>query len=191
MQRKTLDASGPTAETEAVTWYSFPKEVKDQLSEILSCCMPGTDDEEALDAGNVLLDVEYSFRESGTPFPWAIVFYPKEYPVAGHVLAVRPNRDIRFFCYSLMDRQRFNAFDPAVQGAPPMSIAYMYSKSALMHSKVADSPIFRQASEILADKAEDRHWVVFVDPLDEHWIQQARATNVQLFRELSAGLGDS
>ena len=109
MQRKSLDASGETAEAEAVTWYSFPQEAEDQLREILASCMPGSDDEEGLDASNVLIDVEYSFRENGTTFPWAIIFYPKEYPVAGHVLAVRPNRDIRFFCYSLMDRQRLKA----------------------------------------------------------------------------------
>lgn len=185
MQKQILDQNGKVVDVSSATWYSFPKEVEDRLTTILRDCGYESDPEQASDAGSFLVDLEYSVKVNDQPFPWAVIFFPKEYPLAGHLLSIRPNRDIRFFCYSLMNMRKFESYDPEIDGAPPMSIVYVYSKSAIMSPRISESPIMKEASEALADKPDDGNWVVIVDPIDPAWVEEAAKTNEALYYEFS------
>ena len=185
MRQNRIDPEGAVKVSEELHWYAFPREIEDKLSLILRESRYGASLDEAPDANAFLLDLEYSIRDSDTPFPWAIVFFPKEYALGGHLLFIRSNRDIRFSCYSLMDKVNAAAFDPANDGAPPMSIVYIFSKASILHRKVADSPIMKEACDALAGKPEDRRWAVIVDPIDENWAREAAKTNDEMYRKFS------
>ncbi|WHZ13023.1 MAG: hypothetical protein OJF60_003464 [Burkholderiaceae bacterium] len=191
MQRQTIDQNRKIVDVSSATWYGFPKEVENRLAIILQNCGYESSPEQMPDAESFLVNLEYSVKANDLPFPWAVIFFPKEYPLAGHLLSIRPNRDIRFFCYSLMDIRKFESYDPKIDGAPPMSIVYVYSKSAIMSPRVSESPIMKEASEALADKPDNGNWAIVVDPIDPAWVEEAAKTNEALYAAFSNSTGSA
>lgn len=181
---ETIEATGVSVNTSPITWYGFPQEIVDWMEAILKPYGYESDSDELPDVESFLLDVEYSFRGEGRTFPWAIIFYPEEYPLGGHLLSIRPNRDIRFFCYSLMHRQVFESFDPAIDGPPPLSMVYVYSKPSLMRAAASNSPLLNEGWLALADKSENNHWAVIANPLEPTWVKSMSKQSDDLFFEL-------
>lgn len=169
MTRVTEDSTGNEIDSESATWYNFPDEVAERLNLILEPYGYVTDPDDYSNARSFLLDIEYVFRDTNHPFPWAIIFLSQEYPIGDHVIAARVNMDIRFTCYTLLNRERRHLIDPKIK-TPPVSIIYVFSKSSLRDS-AERSPMFREAWNVLEDKSESDHWVVVVDLLDTEWVR--------------------
>ncbi|WP_301101196.1 hypothetical protein [Propionivibrio sp.] len=181
MTNKLFNSQGTLTEKNSATWYGFHQEIEKRMETILKPYGYENDSDELPDAGSFLLDVEYSFREQNMPFPWAIIFFPEEYALAGHLLSIRPNREIRFFSYSLMAQHRIKSIDPTIDGAPPLSIIYAFSKSAIRDAAATGSPLLRDAWSILADKSENGNWVVIAEALDPAWVQETLKESEDLY----------
>jgi hypothetical protein len=120
------------------------------------------------DAEHFLGQIEYMCRDEAGRNPWAIIFYAAEYPLAGHLLSIRPNRDLRFSNYSICHP---HLQEPDDAGPPLLSMVFVFSKGALKEAAVTGSPLLKEASDLLADKPECGTWVVIADPLDPSWVQ--------------------
>ena len=184
MSGKDTDSAGTTIATRTEDWYFFPEEVQKWLGPVL---LPfGYDAGSGKDAGGFLLEIEYMFRKvDSVSFPWAIVFMPEEYPLAGHLMSIRPNMDIRFSCYSLIWPGAYDNYDLAGNGPPKVSMIFAFSKSALQHAASNGSPLLQDAWNLLSDRAEDCRWVVLADPLDDDWVQDVAKTSDELFFALT------
>ncbi len=184
MSGKDIDSTGTTIATRSEDWYSFPEEVQKWLGPVL---LPfGYETGSGKDAGSFLLEIEYMFRkENSVSFPWAIVFMSEEYPLAGHLMSIRPSMDIRFSCYSLIWPGAYDNYDVAVDGPPKVSIVFVFSKLAVQHGAASGSPLLQNVCNILSDKAEDCRWVVLADPLNDEWVRNVAKTSDELFFTLA------
>ena len=184
MSAKVIDSTGTTKSTRSADWYFFTEEVEKWLGQVL---LPfGYETGSGKDAGGFLLEIEYMFRKvDSESFPWAIVFLPEEYPLAGHLMSIRPNMDIRFSCYSLIWPGAYDNYDVAINGPPKVSMIFVFSKSALQHVASSGSPLLKDAWDILSDKAEDCRWALLADVLDDDWVQDMAKTNDELFFSLA------
>ncbi len=184
MSGKDVDTTGTTIATRSEDWYFFPEGVRKWLEPVL---LPfGYETGSGKDADGFLLEIEYMVRkEDSVSFPWAIVFLPEEYPLAGHLMSIRPNMDIRFSCYSLIWPGAYDNYDFAVSGPPKVSMIFVFSKSALQQGASSGSPLLRDAWGILSDRAEDSRWVVLADTLDDDWVRDVAKTSDALFFELT------
>lgn len=174
MTAETVSGKGVTVEIREKTWLGFPKEVEEKLEVILKPYgyEPDSDEAKAPGADTFLLYVEQMFEEGGR-VPWAIIFYPEEYPeaVGEHLLSIRPNRDMRYSGYSCFPSFTAEPRTPVNEDRPPLSIIFAFSKSALMASAASNSPLLRDALTLLADKPESENWVVIADSLDPAEVQ--------------------
>ncbi len=180
-------SDGSQSAYEPENWFFFPDEVAQWLEKVL---LPfGYEPGSGVDANALLLQIEYMFRgDEAIPFPWAIVFFPQEYALAGHLMSIRPNLEVRFNCYSLIWPQDFEKFDPAINGPPKVSIIFLFSKSALQIAASTGSSLLSDAWRDLADKAEDSRWVVIADSLDPYWVQHTSEASDDLFFSLTGNL---
>lgn len=87
---------------------------------------------------------------------------------------------MRFSAYSLL-RDRNVRFEPAVDGAPPLSFLCIFTKSALEEATKHNSPLLVDAWQTLAEKSAESSWVVFPETLDSHWVDEVAKTNAELF----------
>jgi hypothetical protein len=181
MQRTAINEATMTATKDLVTWMIFPPEVEIRLRTVLAPYGYEIDSDEAPDVHFFLSRIEDSCRSQFHRMPWAIVFYPKEYPLSGHFLSIRTNADdMRFSAYSLL-RDRDLHFDPAIDGAPPFSFLWIFSKSALEETAKYNSPLLKDVWLTLADKSANSSWVAFPGALDSHWVDEVAKTNEELF----------
>ena len=181
MQRTVINEATMTASKELVTWMIFPPEVEIRLRTVLSPYGYDIDSDEAPDVRFFLSRIEDSCRFDFRRMPWAIVFYPKEYPLSGHFLSIRKNADdMRFSTYSLL-RDRNLRFDPAIDGAPPLSFLWIFSKSALEETAKHNSPLLEDVWQTLAHKSPESSWVAFPEALDSHWVSEVEKTNTEMF----------
>lgn len=141
MTREVINAAGDTVDKSSVSWIMFPQEVEERMEVILRPYGYESDSDEFPDAGAFLLQIEYICRNEAQRIPWAIIFFTEEYPLAGHLLSIRPNRDIRFSSYSLVHPHQDEPYDPANDGPPPVSTIFTFSKSALMDAAATNSPL--------------------------------------------------
>ena len=184
MTRETSDAAGNMVDTSPLTWLVFPEAVEDRMADIL---LPYGYDQSAgdlPDAEHFLGQVEYMCRDEVGRYPWAIIFFATDYPLAGHLLSIRPNRDIRFANYSMFDPRRPEQDDSVTDSPPPLSIVLVFTRTALMIAAKTGSPLLQDAASLLADKPENENWVVIADPLDPTWVQQMTSENAALFFQL-------
>lgn len=168
-----------------MTWYFFPEEVKQRLEPILTPYGYTGVPDEYPNVDSFLSRVEFACRYQLKRTPWAIVFYPEEYPLLGHLMSVRANsQDIRCSSYSIMHRDA-KPFDPSIRVAPPMSVLWILSKKALEEVAASRSPVIAGVFENLRKLQEDGSWVHFADPIDPTWVASAAATNSELFFQYS------
>ena len=120
--------------------------------------------------------------------PWAMIFFERQYELAGHVCASRSSpEDVRFSAYSLYpDRERGSDTSPLddvlehVDPVPPVSMLFFRSKEVV--SELATrSPLFLSCWSALADKPSSRAWLCVPDPPPEDWVKKAEAEDAALF----------
>jgi len=182
--RETFDATKNIVDTSSLTWLVFPDAVEDRMADILLPFGYDPSADDRPDAEHFLGQIEYMCRDESGRYPWAIIFFVTDYPLAGHLLSIRPSRDIRFANYSMFDPRRPVQDDSAGASAPPLSILFVFTMAALMIAAKTDSPLLQDAASLLADKPENESWVVIADPLDPTWVQQMASENDALFFQL-------
>lgn len=178
-----LDPSKVVGAEHTNTWIIFPEEIEQSLKTIIEPYGYATDDDDQRpNVRSMLHRVEKAIRHQFDCIPWAIVFYPKEYPLSGHLLSIRPSEEIRFSAYSVIHPD-CNAYDPKVLGAPPLSLLWIVTKEALTKAAESNSPLIADVYETLKDAPEDGHWTMLADSLDPDWVEEAEKLNSKLFFE--------
>lgn len=110
-------------------------------------------------------------------FPWAIVFYNKEFRLAGHLASIRQNsNDFRFSAYSI----KTDNYSVAEMGVPSVSLLYVYKKKAIQQA-AKESEFFSAAWEQLADLPENQHWICIADSPSEEWVKQTSQNDDELY----------
>ncbi len=111
-------------------------------------------------------------------WPWAIVMFPDEYPIAGHIMVVRGNReDVLFTAYGAKGRgepQHWKKQLPLFESAlPPVSVLLIRAKEDFERI-VEYSPVFRKVWKVLEDMGESRHWLYLADSLDSALVESIK-----------------
>ena len=177
--------SGFKVDTSALTWFVFPEEVTERMEAVLNPYGYERDSDKFPDAEHFLGQIELMCRDEHNRNPYAIIFYPAEYPLAGHLLSIRPNRDIRFSSYSLCHPHKTEPYDPAISGPPPVSFVLVFSKAALADAAATKSLLLKDAWSLLAEKSESDSWIVITDPLDPVWVQERAKESDELFFDIT------
>jgi hypothetical protein len=179
MTMKSINESTNVVESEnCSTWMIFPEEVEESLACIIKPYVDTSDSEAESIASRILSKIEMSCRSQFGRIPWAIVFFPKEYPLSGHLLNIRSSLDVRFSAYSVIEMKQY---DPNVLGAPPLSILWFFTKESLLKTAERKSPMLAGIYEAMRDVDEDGCWTMIADPLDPEWVANAAKTNSALF----------
>jgi len=178
-----LDPSRVVGAEHADTWIMFPEEIEQSLKKVIEPYGYATDDDDQRpNVRSMLRRVEKAIRYQLPCIPWAVVFYPQEYPLTGHLLSIRPSDEIRCSAYSVIHPD-CNAYDHNVLGAPPLSLLWIVTKDALLKAAESKSPLITGVFETLKDAPEDGHWVMLADPLNSDWVAEAEKSNSELFFE--------
>lgn len=160
------------------TWMIFPHEIEQQLAEIIKPYVDTSKADAKAVVRRMLGRIEMSCRYQFNRIPWAIVFFPEQYPLSGHLLSIRSGEDVRFSAYSVVE---LNSYDPNVQGAPPLSILWFFSKESLLKTAEKQSPLISGIFDVLHDADEDGCWTMIANPLDQDWVREIAKTNSDLF----------
>lgn len=179
-----LDPSKVVEPEHASTWIIFPEEIEQRLKKIIEPYGYATDDNDRRPTvRSMLRRVEKTIRYQLPCIPWAVVFYPQEYPLSGHLLSIRPSDEIKFSAYSVI-HPNCNAYDPNVLGAPPLSLLWIITKDAMIKAVESNSPLITGVFETLKDAPADGHWTMLADPLDPDWVAEAEKSNSTLFFDM-------
>lgn len=167
-------------ETSTVNVYSFPGELNEKVKEFIG---PFAFEENDGDAGaeSFLSRLD---RVTATQFdaaPWAIILFPREYRLAGHLREVRSNTtDIRLSFYSAL-HPNFPGLAEAGLDVPPLSMLWVFEKEALMLSAASGSPLLKDAWNGLKTASVEKNWVYVADDLDPAWVSTQQECNTSLF----------
>jgi hypothetical protein len=113
-------------------------------------------------------DLDSILWNTGDRWPWAWVFFPECYPLAGHVRAIRA--DPSGMPFSPYERPP----DPIPPGWNPCVGAVMPMTKEILEDAAQHSPMFESAWAVLANRAADTSWVCLSDPLDAKWVKSVR-----------------
>lgn len=178
-----LDPSKVVGAEHADTWIFFPEEIEQSLKKVIEPYGYATDDDDQRpNVRSMLGRVEKAIRHQFDSIPWAIVFYPQEYRLSGHLLSIRPSDEIKFSAYSVIHPD-CNAYDHTVLGAPPLSLLWIFNKDVMLKVAESKSPLITGVFETLKDAPEDGNWVMLADPLNSDWVAEAEKSNSELFFE--------
>jgi hypothetical protein len=112
--------------------------------------------------------LERTTRTLGGRWPWAWIFFPRCYPLAGHLRAVRSDpASMPFTLYGLEPEPKPAGWTPCVGAVLPMS-------KEDFRDTASKSPLFESAWNALADCSPNGHWACLTDPLDEEWVESVR-----------------
>jgi hypothetical protein len=177
------ETTGETSARDSV-WYFFPDEVKQLLAPILARHGFSESLDEFPSADYFLGRIELACRNQLRRVPWAVVFFPEEYPLLGHLLSIRPDPEsLKASAYSLLLPN--NCPDRRKGIAPPLSFVLIASKDALRTTAASGSPLVTGVFESLRDLEADGCWVHFANPIDPAWVASAAKTNDLLFSTIT------
>ena len=110
-------------------------------------------------------------------WPWALLFFPEEYPLAGHVLSIRDDPLDLLFDYYSRDDSTFIR-----DGSMVPLLSYISVRSKHILEKAAQQlPLFDSSWQALKDRNEFRHWIHIADPPPKDWLAEAQAKDPALF----------
>ena len=123
-------------------------------------------------------NLNISFRNSSLGVPWAIIVFPEEYRLSGHLLSIRTsNDDFSFSAYSIR-----SGYSIQKNGIPPVSMIFMYRRPALEQAALK-SPMLLSAWKILENLPETRNWFCISDSPSADWIAKAEKDDDILFKK--------
>lgn len=106
-------------------------------------------------------------------WPWAVVAFPEEYRLAGHVLAARPSREAVTYTNYTYDG-----------GPPPETVSVLLLRSrAVLEDLAAGYDLFRFCAEMLRGRPSAQRWLCLSDPLPADWLAEAERRDPALFAE--------
>jgi len=150
-------------------FFDFPEDAEEALAELL------------VGTGKSVLGFQWSlddrFSKDGW-WPWALVAFPEEYRLAGHLVSIRDDRD-EFGISAFSLRIGHNV---AEDGVPPVSLVWFRSKDALAKAS-RRSRLFDCAWDVLKDRSEERHWFVVSDAPDREWLPTTSRGDDERFLE--------
>ena len=121
-----------------------------------------------------------SFQKDGS-VPWALIFFEREFQIAGHVLSVREIKsEISFSALSIVGPGKYSIEE---QGVPPVGFLMIENKSAL-EKAARESELFRMGWELLTDKSEGRKWICIAESPSNQWVDENSEGDDELFLEL-------
>jgi hypothetical protein len=101
-------------------------------------------------------------------WPWAWIFFPHCYPLAGHVRSIRSDSSsMPFTPYGRWP-------DPSPPGRSPCVGAVMPMAKEILRDAAQRSAMFNSAWHALADRPASSSWVCLSDPLDDEWLNAFR-----------------
>lgn len=125
-------------------------------------------------------NLQVSFRKSKAGIPWAIVAFPEEYRLAGHLVSIRvSSEDFSFSAYSLRSGYSISEAAPP----PVVSMVFIYRKAALEQAAL-ESPLLQPAWDALRNMPETRNWLCISDPPSAYWLTREQMEDDSLFRKL-------
>ena len=111
---------------------------------------------------------------SDIPDPAAVVVYPKDYLLSGHMLQLRGERtDVKFTYCS------YKPTDPPL-AYPPVSLVYVPDRE-ILSILALKSPMLAQAWTLVCDTDPTARWLCIVDPLAADWVSDAERMDRALF----------
>lgn len=127
-------------------------------------------------------NLQISFRQSPEGFPWAIIAFPQEFRLAGHLLSLRAGgKDFSFSGYSVRSKHSLQ------DSAPPVSMIFVYGKKSL--EKLAkESPLLHPAWKALKEMPEDENWFCISDLPSSSWLANAEGNDDDLFTQYTKDL---
>jgi tetratricopeptide (TPR) repeat protein len=102
-------------------------------------------------------------------WPWVVIFFREELPVAGHVAALRGVLE-RVPMYSYSVRQRSGTADE--QSVPPLG-ALTVARKGILRELAQRSRLFVPAWRALSECAEKKSWVCVSDSPPANWLARA------------------
>lgn len=125
------------------------------------------------------MQLDRDFRDRGF-WPWAMIAFPSEYRLAGHLFSIRQKpQDFSFSAYSLKDGMH----SVEEEGPPPVSIVFFRDKTALKKA-AARSELFSDAWKLLKDKEHEQKWFVVSEPPKKEWLSVTSEEDDELFMSL-------
>jgi len=111
---------------------------------------------------------------------FAIVVFPQEYFLSGHVASLRGSKENAWIT-------SFGVLAGATRKMPmpsylPCPIVVVRNK-VILRMLAEKSPLFRPAWTALANATTDRTWLCLSDPLPEDWVRKTEPGDERLFRE--------
>jgi len=110
-------------------------------------------------------------------YPWAIMAFPKEYKLAGHIYSRRIDpEDPQFSSYTLIREGGGRPMDKP----PSCSIMVFYNKSAASNMKERGH-LFQTCWSCVRGLPEDRSWLILAPALDQNWVSKTEEGDAALF----------
>ena len=111
-------------------------------------------------------------------WPWAVIFFDAELPLAGHVAQLRGIRkNIAMTSYAWAKKGN----SPIVPGDIPTVSMLAIRRKAILKYAAEKSPLFAPAWEALKDKPEDRKWFCISDSPPADWVKATSVGDAELF----------
>ncbi len=125
------------------------------------------------------LEVNYRYRY---PIPWAMIAYPKEYRLGGHLCSIRSRKEaVTFSGYSVKPGHKVDQ-----DGVPPLSFIEFHNKRELKNL-ASLSQLLIIPWKLLSDKDEEGNWICFANPLPEDWVAMTEKGDDELFMKIYKG----
>lgn len=122
------------------------------------------------------LEVNYRYKH---PIPWAMIAYPKEYRLGGHLCSIRSSKKaVAFSGYSVKPGHIVDQ-----DGVPSLSFIEFRNKRELKNL-ASLSQLLYIPWKLLSDKDEESHWICFADLLPEDWVAMTEKGDDDLFMKL-------
>lgn len=127
----------------------------------------------------VVGNLQTSFRHSKLGIPWAIIAFPEEYRLAGHLCSLRVGGDdFSFTAYSVR-----SGYSVSESGPPPVSMVFV-SRKAVLERCAHESQLFQAAWQALEKMPETRNWFCISDPPPAQWVADTEIGDDELYLSL-------
>jgi hypothetical protein len=136
-----------------------------------------------MDAFTYQFRIEKTILRAGGRVPWAILQFTRNYRLAGHLRDVRSSAyELAFTSLSIRPDH-----DVLIDGIPPVSTVFAYSKDALEHA-ARRSELLAEAWRLLSGKSAKGRYCCLADPTDVESVKRREIEDDDLF---SSHLGRS
>ena len=129
-------------------------------------------------SGRTVMRVQERGFNQNNDWPWAIVIFPSEYALAGHITDVRGVREnVQMSSFSHI----YNYLEQIPPPDVPMVSMLFVRKKGVFSALAARSPLFAAAWELLKDKSHQTPWMCFSESPDVGWLASNENVGDQIY----------